>query len=136
MALLEVKNLEVAFRTRRGDALAVDGASFSLEAGKTLALVGAPDGKLDFVSEVYTHHSMFGDKLDKEREKYILKTEETSSGVTYTLKADRALCGWTENKPLRLRLSVGDEFVRATGIRLRFLAKWNEYPDMFFWLIP
>ncbi len=40
MALLEVDNLRTCFRTRKGTAYAVDGVSFSLDAGKTLALVG------------------------------------------------------------------------------------------------
>lgn len=94
------------------------------------------DGTIDFVSEVYTHHSMFGDKFDKERKKYLLSTVEDAFGITYTLKADRKACGWQENTPLRLRLSVGDDFVKETEIRLSFLAKWSEYPDMFFWLLP
>ena len=40
MSLLEVKNLHVCFRTRKGIVRAVEDASFFLEAGKTLALVG------------------------------------------------------------------------------------------------
>ena len=40
MALLEVKNLRVCFHTRKGLVRAVDGATFSLDAGKTLAIVG------------------------------------------------------------------------------------------------
>ncbi|MBR2320987.1 MAG: ABC transporter ATP-binding protein [Clostridia bacterium] len=40
MALLEVKNLQVCFHTRKGIVRAVEGAAFSLDAGKTLALVG------------------------------------------------------------------------------------------------
>ena len=79
---------------------------------------------------------MFGDKLDKERNKYVLSAEENSEGIKYTLKANRKAVGWTGNKPLRLNLSVGEDFVKPSKIRLRFLAKWNEYPDMFFWLLP
>jgi peptide/nickel transport system ATP-binding protein len=40
MALLEVNSLRTCFRTRKGTACAVDGVSFALEKGKTLALVG------------------------------------------------------------------------------------------------
>ena len=40
MAMLEVRNLSVHFATRRGVLPAVDDASFQVEAGKTLALVG------------------------------------------------------------------------------------------------
>lgn len=40
MSLLEIKNLHTCFRTRKGIVRAVDGASFALEDGKTLAIVG------------------------------------------------------------------------------------------------
>ena len=40
MALLEVNDLHTCFTTRKGVMRAVDGASFSLEEGKTLAIVG------------------------------------------------------------------------------------------------
>ncbi|MCW5625664.1 MAG: ABC transporter ATP-binding protein [Burkholderiales bacterium] len=40
MALLEVRRLQTQFTTRAGIAKAVDGATFSIDAGETLALVG------------------------------------------------------------------------------------------------
>ena len=40
MALLEVDNLEVRYRTAAGEAKAVDGVSFAIEAGMCLGLVG------------------------------------------------------------------------------------------------
>ncbi len=40
MALLEIKNLSVAFRTRRGTVKAVSDVSYALEPGRTMAIVG------------------------------------------------------------------------------------------------
>ncbi|HLB69371.1 MAG TPA: ATP-binding cassette domain-containing protein, partial [Thermoplasmata archaeon] len=40
MPLLSVKDLVLHYRTRRGSVHAVDGVSFDLERGQTVALVG------------------------------------------------------------------------------------------------
>ena len=40
MALLEIENLQTHFRTPEGVNRAVDGVSFTVEAGETVAIVG------------------------------------------------------------------------------------------------
>ena len=39
-SILEVKDLRIEFRTRRGTLVAVDGASFSIAPGEVLGVVG------------------------------------------------------------------------------------------------
>jgi len=99
-------------------------------------LVLSPDGKIDFVSEVYSHHSVFGKKIEDELRKYALVAERHDGGVRYTLTVKRRLAGYVKDTPLRMNLSVGKDALKESGILLRFLAKWNEYPDTFIWLLP
>jgi len=93
-------------------------------------------GNITFVSEVYTHHSMFGEKIDRELERYKLSVQEINGELHYRLSIKAPEGTNPSINPSRLRLSVGKDFVKPTGIQLRFLAKWDEYPDMYLWIIP
>ncbi len=94
------------------------------------------DGKLRFASEVYSHQSLFGNKIEKEISKYSLKAYENGDTVSYELKINRKSAGWTKNIPFRIRMKVGGAPLKKTKIGLRLLAKWEEYPDTHVWVIP
>jgi hypothetical protein len=94
------------------------------------------DGKLGFVSEVYSHQSLFGEKIEKELSKYSLKATENGDTVSYELKMNRKATCWTDNTPFRIRMKVGGAPLKKTKIGLRLLAKWEEYPDTHVWVIP
>ena len=94
------------------------------------------DGVLSFVSEVYSHQSLFGEKIERELSKYSLTVKKQDLGTTYVLKLDRASADFTKDAPFRLRMKVGGTPLKKTKIGLRLLAKWDEYPDMHIWVIP
>jgi hypothetical protein len=102
----------------------------------TPTLTFGADGKLGFVSEVYSHQSLFGEKIEKELSKYSLKATENGDTVSYELKMNRKATCWTENTPFRIRMKVGGAPLKKTKIGLRLLAKWEEYPDTHVWVIP
>ena len=99
-------------------------------------LILSPNGEIGFVSEVYSHHSLFGDKISAELKKYTLAAQKTDEGVRYTLRTNKKLAGIRGDTPIRMRLSVGEDFLKESKIGLRMLAKWDEYPDMYVWIIP
>lgn len=94
------------------------------------------EGKVDFIGEVYSHQSMFGEKIEAEKKKYSLTVQKTDEGVIYSVTMKNSDFGRREKSPFRIRLTVGGAALNETKIKLRLLAKWNEYPDMYSWVIP
>ncbi len=99
----------------------------------------SPDGELKLFYEACSHHSVFGEKIEKELSKYTLEvTEKDGGGLIYTVSADRAACGWTEDRSLRLSVSVADRYYwheSTDDPADPKLAKWGEIPSLYGWLI-
>ncbi len=87
MALLEVENLQVHFKTPKGINRAVDGLSFHVEAGETVAIVGESGS-----GKSVTSMSLLG-----------LLPEKTT-GISGSIKfRDRSLLGMSERDMQKLR---------------------------------
>jgi len=87
MALLEVENLQVHFKTPKGINRAVDGLSFHVEAGETVAIVGESGS-----GKSVTSMSLLG-----------LLPEKTT-GISGSIKfRDRSLLGMSEREMQKLR---------------------------------
>ncbi len=98
-----------------------------------------PDGNVKLFDEACSHHSVFGEKIERELSKYTVKAEKKDGeGALYTVTADRKACGWTENRPLRMYVSVADTYYwheSTDDPSDSKLAKWDEIPSLFGWLL-
>ena len=150
--LLDVRNLNVAFQTDRGLLTAVDGVSFSLEAGKTLGIVGEsgcgksvtaralmrlleqPSGRVQHGEVLLAGEDVLKVSLEKMRkirgQEIAMIFQEPMTALNPVHRVGRQI---VENIQLHQKLSAADALKRAVE-----LMKWvgipapdqriNEYP--------
>ncbi len=82
-----------------------------------------------------SHQSMWGDKITQELAKYHLLHNDPATGH-YVLAIDRQAVGWTEDRPLRMALTVNGVPWMADDQPVRTLGKFDASPGDFGWLMP
>lgn len=93
------------------------------------------DGKLDLAYDVYSHQSIFGDKIDKELEKYELQIiDEYNKHLIIKISRDRV--GWIEDKPLKVKIEINDVSWIEENEPVKTLGKEDASPGQFGWLNP
>ena len=93
------------------------------------------DGKLDLAFCVYTHQSIYGERIQQELGKYALKAVDGEPGH-YVLKVSREKTGWTKDTPLKLRIVADGISWAVEEAPVRTLGKVEASPGEFGWLLP
>lgn len=92
-------------------------------------------GEMDLTNCTYTHQSIFGERIQKELDKYNLQKINGEPGH-YLLTISREKAGWTEDKPLKARLVAdGISWVEEEN-PVCTLGKEEGSPCQFGWLMP
>lgn len=92
-------------------------------------------GKLDLAFCVYTHQSIYGDRIQQELGKYELQAVDGEPGH-YVLKISREKTGWTKDTPLKLRIVADGISWVPEEEPVRTLGKVEGSPGQFGWLLP
>lgn len=93
------------------------------------------NGKLDLAFCVYTHQSIYGERVQQELGKYELQAVAGEPGH-YVLKISREKTGWIKDTPLKLRIVAdGVSWVKEED-PVRTLGKVEASPGQFGWLLP
>ena len=74
--------------------------------------------------------------VEKELEKYITETIPNEEGCIYRVTVPRAARGWTSDTPIRMRVSIGEEYWKPLVSDDVYLAKWEQMPETYGWVIP
>ena len=125
MALLEVKNLRTTFRTEDGPVTAVNGLSFSLDAGQTLGIVGeSGSGKsvtsLSIMRLLARNASVSGDGIFFNGEDLLKKSEGEMRRIRGYKIAMIFQDPMTSLNPV---LSIGEQIIEGVRLHLGYNAK-------------
>lgn len=93
------------------------------------------DGKMDFERSVYSHQSVWGEKVALEKAKYSLDFKSDDCD-RYLLCVSKKKAGAEDGKPIRLRLAIDGISLRFDDDRVDTLGKQPLSPGEFTWLLP
>lgn len=91
------------------------------------------EGRIRLANSALTHQSIFGDRIERELGKYELVSAEQEMGH-YLLSISREKCGWTEDRPLRVRIAAGEVSWIYDEEPVHTLGKSEASPGEFGWL--
>lgn len=93
------------------------------------------NGKLDLAFCVYTHQSIYGERIGQELDKYELVAVAGEPGH-YVLKISREKTGWIKDTPLKLRIVADGVSWAEEEDPVCTLGKVEASPGQFGWLLP
>ena len=96
-----------------------------------------PDGRMEISSEVYLYYAVFGKKLNELRRLWRVEALPTDKGTRLRVMLSRKEIGWTEDRPIKLRLKTGqgDLWCREDD-PIYTLGKSSVSPGEYGWLLP
>ena len=94
------------------------------------------NGNITLSDFVITHQSIWGEKIQRELDKYPFQYREKNGMDVYLFTISRAEVGWMEDVPLKLRLAANDIPWIMEEEPVHTLGKTHLSPGEFIWLMP
>ncbi len=96
-----------------------------------------PDGRVDVSSDVYLYYAVFGRKLKKLWRMWRVEALPSDGGTRLRVTLSRKEIGWTEDRPIKLRLETGNGDLWCSEENpIHTLGKSSVSPGEYGWLLP
>lgn len=133
-AAYDARTLTLELKSERREAFTLNAEFELMDPAPPVTI--RPDGRVEVEPETYLYYAVFGDKVDRLKRLWNARSCG-GEGTHITVTIDRISCGWTEDRPLRLRVASenGDMWQREEE-PVHTLGKSTVSPLEFGWLMP